>query len=525
MAVDWSEEVRIMTEGMEMRKITGALCAFLLIAAVPVSGSEAELPLGMPGLPETRSSETVAPGVTYTRIERGFSSEIDHWTVDVAVVPTRAEAEAIEADLESAGYDALIVELDAAPDDPRPGPSGFVVRSGEFETQAEADVRTQELRARGYAAARSVFTANVGEPTTGPFVVHVLTVDPRALEGNLIPELATGIIPEREKLTDMVSRTGAELGINAGYFVIGEQDGTPGDLAGISVLEGDLVSEAVNGRTSLLVRPNARADVATLDTSLSSTVDGRNMLVDGFNREPGEIRSCGGVGGDVPTELPRHDFTCTDNSELIYFTPAFGSATAPGPGAEVTLDRSGRVLAVRDERGGPIPPNGTALSATGDEAQALLDAADVGDRVRVNATVLENGQEVVLRDRLGAVNGGPLLVERGRDRITAFAEGFVHADNPSFFYGFGISRNPRTIAGITARGELLLVAIDGRQPGYSVGASFDEEAGVMRALGAVDAVNLDGGGSTTLVIDGELVNRPSDATGERPIGDALLLFE
>jgi exopolysaccharide biosynthesis protein len=101
----------------------------------------------------------------------------------------------------------------------------------------------------------------------------------------------------------------------------------------------------------------------------------------------------------------------------------------------------------------------------------------------------------------------------------------VHPDAPAFFYGFGISRNPRTIAGITARGELLLVAIDGRQPGYSVGASFDEEAGVMRALGAVDAVNLDGGGSTTLVIDGELVNRPSDATGERPIGDALLLFE
>src|ERR687892_304573 len=108
MAVDWSKEVRIITEGMEMRRITGALCAFLLIAAVPVSASEAELPLGMPGLPETRSSEIVAPGVTYTRIDRGFSSEIDHWTVDVAVVATRAEAEAIANDLESAGYDALI---------------------------------------------------------------------------------------------------------------------------------------------------------------------------------------------------------------------------------------------------------------------------------------------------------------------------------------------------------------------------------------------------------------------------------
>jgi exopolysaccharide biosynthesis protein len=510
---------------MRMKRFAGALYALLLIAAVPVSGSETELPLGMPGLPETRSSENVAPGVTYTRIDRGFASDIDHWTVDVAVVAERAQAEAIVADLESAGYDALIVELEAAPDDPRPGPSGFVVRSGEFETQAQADVRTAELRARSYASARSVFTANVGEPTTGPFVVHVLTVDPRVLEGTLEPELATAIVPEREKLTDMVRRTGAELGINAGYFVIGEQDGTPGDLAGISVLDGELVSEAVNGRTSLLVRPNARADVATLDTALSATVDGRNMLVDGYNREPGEIRSCGGVGGDVPTESPRHDFTCTDDSELIYFTPIFGGTTEPGPGAEVTLDRSGRVVAVRDERGGPIPKNGAALSATGDEAAALLETADVGDRMRVSATVLEKGREVILRDRIGAVNGGPLLVERGRDQITAFAEGFVRAEDPTFFYGFGISRHPRTIAGITARGELLLVAIDGRQPGYSVGASFDEEAGVMRALGAVDAVNLDGGGSTTLVIDGELVNRPSDATGERPIGDALLLFE
>ncbi|MDQ5815390.1 MAG: phosphodiester glycosidase family protein [Actinomycetota bacterium] len=74
-------------------------------------------------------------------------------------------------------------------------------------------------------------------------------------------------------------------------------------------------------------------------------------------------------------------------------------------------------------------------------------------------------------------------------------------------------------------GKILLVAIDGRWFDYSVGASFKEEAGVMRALGAVGAVNLDGGASTTLVIDGELVNRPSDVTGEQPIGDALLLFD
>ena len=63
-----------------------------------------------------------------------------------------------------------------------------------------------------------------------------------------------------------------------------------------------------------------------------------------------------------------------------------------------------------------------------------------------------------------------------------------------------------------------------RAPGYSAGLDFEEEAAVMRALGARDAVNLDGGGSTTMTIRGTVVTRPSDATGERPIGDAILLL-
>ena len=66
-------------------------------------------------------------------------------------------------------------------------------------------------------------------------------------------------------------------------------------------------------------------------------------------------------------------------------------------------------------------------------------------------------------------------------------------------------------------------AVDGRAPGYSAGLNFEEEAAVMLALGAVDAVNLDGGGSTTMTVRGNLVTRPSDATGERPIADAMVV--
>ncbi|MCC5646430.1 phosphodiester glycosidase family protein [Nostoc sp. CHAB 5824] len=66
-------------------------------------------------------------------------------------------------------------------------------------------------------------------------------------------------------------------------------------------------------------------------------------------------------------------------------------------------------------------------------------------------------------------------------------------------------------------------AVDGRQPGWNVGASFEESAQIMRSLRAKDALNLDGGGSTTITINQQLINRPSDSTGERPIADAIII--
>jgi exopolysaccharide biosynthesis protein len=104
------------------------------------------------------------------------------------------------------------------------------------------------------------------------------------------------------------------------------------------------------------------------------------------------------------------------------------------------------------------------------------------------------------------------------------SEGFHWPENPEFFYRFGVRRNPRTLAGVKADGTILLVTVDGRQPGYSVGASFEESARIMKSLGAIDAVNLDGGGSTTMTIGSKLINHPSDSTGERPVGDAIVVL-
>jgi len=94
--------------------------------------------------------------------------------------------------------------------------------------------------------------------------------------------------------------------------------------------------------------------------------------------------------------------------------------------------------------------------------------------------------------------------------------------------GFATGRHPRTAIGIANNGKrLLLVVVDGRRKPYSDGMTLRELATLMLALGARDALNLDGGGSTTMVVENpksgklEIANRPSDPTGERPVGDAL----
>jgi len=236
------------------------------------------------------------------------------------------------------------------------------------------------------------------------------------------------------------------------------------------------------------------------------------------------IRSCGGVGGDQPTEAPKHDFTCTDEGELIHFAPIFGQITVAGEGVEVALDNTGTVVEVRARRGGEIPRDGSVLSGTGDGAEWLTANAPLGAELRMDSRVLADGEPVTLGATAAIVNGGPRLLAAGVPAISAAAEGFHWEEDPGFYYRFGVRRNPRTLAGVTADGTLLFVTVDGRQPGWSVGASFEESALIMQSLGATEAVNLDGGGSTAMAIGDGLVNRPSDATGERPDGDAIVIL-
>jgi hypothetical protein len=141
----------------------------------------------------------------------------------------------------------------------------------------------------------------------------------------------------------------------------------------------------------------------------------------------------------------------------------------------------------------------------------------IGNRA-TEISQLVPGQQVALSWSLGwpgvfdTIGGNPVIVRDGR--IV-----WEDVNGNTSFHGL----NPRTGVGVTADGRVLLIAVDGRQPGYSKGMTLRRFARLFKDYGAVNALNLDGGGSTTVVVNGRVKNRPSDG-GERSVSSALVVL-
>ena len=497
----------------------------------PAVASREGLPLGPRDLPESRSTATLQPGVTLTTITRGTPDPANVWTVEVAIPrggndpdpdapPTalsgKAQADGLADGLSGAGFEPRVEDVTSpALADFAGGSIGYRVRVGRHATKAASDAELSQVRAAGFTAS-TVFTGWDGDSADrGPWVAQVLTIDPRTFRGDLVGDFGPDI-ERRETTSALAAAKGATAAVNAGFFVLDPAAGAPGDPAGVGVYDGRLLSEATNGRPSFVFGEDGRhAAVARHSWSGEVATGHRKLRLDGVNRVPGLIRNCGGVG-DSPTNRPLHDTTCTDPDELVLFTADYGQSTPAGPGIEVLVDRRDRVTAVRTTRGGALPPGTRAVQATGDAVGDLAAIATVGAKLTISSRLRGRTDDFVL-------NGGPELVRDGRLHATPAADGMVRPGDPSFYYGWVHKRNPRTIAGVDARGRILLVTVDGRAT-TSLGLSIAESAAVAQSLGMRDAINLDGGGSTTMVVDGVVINKPSDATGERPVGDAILVL-
>jgi len=210
--------------------------------------------------------------------------------------------------------------------------------------------------------------------------------------------------------------------------------------------------------------------------------------------------------------------------QLICYTPDWDTSTRTTvEGTEVILsgvsyplrpdkEVSGVVTAVRtgaQSLNNAIPAGGIVLSAEGTKATTLAANALVGDRIRVLCDVSTS----TYNNAMFAITGAGWIVYNGAPYTAMWS---YYSDS---FKG----RNPRTMVAWNST-HLFLIAVDGRQA-FSVGMTFDEMAEFcINYLGATDCINLDGGGSTTMVVNGSVMNSPSGGV-ERAIANAVLLVK
>jgi hypothetical protein len=469
-----------------------------------------ELPLGSPVLDEKREISEIAPGVTHTAVTRGWADGV--YTVDVTFTTEREVADELAHDLTQDRYRTRVERIgrEVPDDDESEEPLGWVVRTGSKDSRAEVTALQDLLQTDGYGRGTLRYTGEDGFRTSGPWVVNILEIDPAEFTGTVEPALANGIIPGLATVPATADRHGALAAVNAGFFWVFGADGVAGQITGITMVDGELVSgqervspntEFVDFRSSFLLQPDGDpiADVESLGASLTIAAGDEVAQLDGLNRKPLD-------------------------GEMVHLTPAFGPITEPAArtepttGVEVSVDADGFVTEIRHERGGPIPSDGSVVVGVGSGEDWLVEHVEVGEPLDIDHVVTTVAGEELSNVVTGIVNGGPRLVTDGRTDIQALADGFAATE--SFFYRWSVNRHPRTIAGISEDGVLFLVTIDGRRPGDSVGASVWEAARVALSLDAQHAVNLDGGGSTTMVIGDEVV------TGQplRATADAILVL-
>ncbi len=327
------------------------------------------------------------------------------------------------------------------------------------------------------------------EPSA-PIQVSLLRLDP--VKVRLTSLLANDQVMYAEPVLDMAARAKAVAAVNAGFFNVNN-----GEPIGLLKVAGRLVSDTpvTKGAVGIWSPPQGRTDLAF--DRISARIEMRYathvVQVDGVD-------------------------TTRARGKLMLFSPKYNENTdTAANGVEWVLRGSPlKVVEIRRDAGSaPIPPDGVVLSFGGldlpDALQALVPGVEV-TLTTVWTTV--HGLEASRLDTADhVVNGAGLLRVRGR-QLTAWDAEKLSGTS------FVMSRHPRTLIGVDRRGDIWLGVVDGRQAA-SAGMTFSDLQRLCDRLELTDALNLDGGGSSTMVVGGKVVNRPSDAAGPRAVSDAI----
>jgi hypothetical protein len=337
------------------------------------------------------------------------------------------------------------------------------------------------------------YNREVDFTSRGPIVLDiVIAPKPTGSLYSLAPALSNDVLQGKEALTHLATRVGggaATVAIDGDYF--NRSTGAP---SGVLMQDGVLESGPAAGRSSLGITSDGTLTNARL--SLAGIWQGSGQ------RRPLLLNSPGGKG------------------KFTLYTPAYGTATPKESGVvEAVIGQlppvrpaapvDGKVTQVASAGPTAIPPGGAVLVARGSQSEAQLQAeAPVGQHVAALFTFSPNWSAFA-----SAIGGGPLLVKDGKP--------VFHA-NESFDPRRLNLRQPRGAIGQLSDGRIVLVAVEGTNPAYSIGMSSYELAVELSRLGATTAFGLDAGAAAGIAFDGKLLTRPSGGA-EAKLSDALVL--
>lgn len=344
--------------------------------------------------------------------------------------------------------------------------------------------------------------------TDGPWRINVLEVDLRKPGIVIRGVRANDSSFSRETVSSMVARYKgpgrAVAGINADFFVVATGESENNVVVEGEISKGITVTDSPhetfdNVHYQFGVDWNNRPAIERYTVDARLHAPGRKPIrLEGINAWP-------------------------DSNTIVLYTRAYGASSPPDTlGRRPTLvplrlrsQRSGAMefaVAGNASEGGRLPlDGGGVLAASGDMREQLRSIARRGGKLRITSRIVPS------RSKLRTVVGGwPRVVMNGRS-IAEYAN-ILEGTFPRFE-----GRNPRSAVGFSKDSAILyLITVDGRRP-TDAGMTLAELARVMLQLGVHDGMNFDGGGSTTMVIEGKIANVPSDRTGERPVGSGLLV--
>jgi len=350
---------------------------------------------------------------------------------------------------------------------------------------------------------------------TDPVIINLLRLDLTKVRLDVHHALDKAI--GLETTSSIAARGRAVAAINAGFFRL-DKSALAGEAADYLVIDGELFSEGNRGRVGLHItndkkKTNTAIEHFNINGWLGSSDSRFTIKLSGVNRERSE-------------------------SEFILYTSRFGAST-------LTREKSTEIIIGNCQRGTkrfsflkyckdyrvlndvmdtPIPVGGYVVSMSPGQFRnkvlflnELKTYEALANKKKSLFLKIEDSisKYSLFSEEQDLVAGAPQLVKNGKIDITWEQEKASKA--------FVETRHPRTAVAKLKDGKFLMLTVDGRQPGVSVGMNLNELADYLLSLGAVDAMNLDGGGSTTMFLDGKVVNKPSDPNGERKIGDAILV--